>query len=482
LDGRHRQHLVEVSLPAPVRPGDVVAGKYRVERLLGEGGMGVVIEATHIALNERVAMKFLKAGLALQSEPVQRFLREARAAVRIKSPHVARVSDFGALESGVPFIVMEFLHGQDALALVAGQGRLSAEQAIDIVIQACDALAEAHSLGIVHRDIKPANLFVSRHADGSTFVKVLDFGISKLSEGDDASLTRTTAALGSAAYMSPEQMRQSRSVDQRTDVYSLGVTLFELLTATRPFDGESYAALCVEVATATPKRLDALRPDLPPELARVLDRVIARDPAHRYQNVGELALALAPWGPESVRPLVQRIARLTGASPAKSPALVTAAAPARSPAVATAAATHVPSPAISTTSQFAHSAATHSSSNVGIVVIAAGVIATLLVVIVAAVIVVGRTSTPSTAAEPSIATEPSPPAATSLAAPPPSATVSVLPPVPAPSSSPAPEQPRQKVTAKSVAKPAAKTSGTQTATPPSPTSAPKKPEVDLNER
>ncbi len=297
-------------------PGSVLVGKYRVERMLGQGGMGVVIEATHIALNERVAMKFLLPELAMDGEAAERFLREARAAVRIKSPHVAKVSDVGTLESGSPYMVMEFLEGQDASEFLHGHGVMAVPDAIDLVIQACDAIAEAHSYRIVHRDLKPANLFITRHADGSPFVKVLDFGISKvLDEKAVSSLTRTTTTLGSALYMSPEQIRESRSVDHRTDIYAIGVTLYELLSREHPFDADSFPALCVKIATGTPVPLQDRRADLPPELCAVIHHALAKEPVDRFQNVGELCLALQPWAPESARTLIQRIARLTGAVP-----------------------------------------------------------------------------------------------------------------------------------------------------------------------
>ncbi|MEZ4220452.1 MAG: serine/threonine-protein kinase [Polyangiaceae bacterium] len=305
-----------VDILAAVSPGDVLVGKYRVERLLGQGGMGVVIEATHVALGERVAMKFLLPELAKDPEATERFLREARAAVRIKSPHVAKVSDVGTLDNGAPYMVMEFLEGQDASELLQKHGVMALPDAVDLLVQACDAIAEAHSYGIVHRDLKPANLFITRHADGSPFVKVLDFGISKvMDERQVSQLTRTTATLGSALYMSPEQIRQTRSVDHRTDIYALGVTLYELLSAAYPFDADTFPALCVEIATGTAVPLGTRRSDLPPQLLAVVERAIARDPKTRFQNVGEFCLALEPWANPGALTLIQRVARLTGALP-----------------------------------------------------------------------------------------------------------------------------------------------------------------------
>lgn len=298
---------------ATVAAGDVLVGKYRVERLIGQGGMGVVVEARHLALDERVAIKFLLPDLAQNPEASERFLREARAAVRIKSPHVAKVSDVGTLENGSPYMVMEFLVGEDASGLLQRNGPMRVEDAVDLLVQACDAIAEAHAQGIVHRDIKPANLFITRHADGSPFVKVLDFGISKvMGEQPVDQLTRTTATLGSALYMSPEQIKQSRSVDQRTDIYALGVTLFELLTGAYPFMADTYATLVLEIATGTPRALRELRPDLPEDLVRAVERAFAREREQRFQTVGELAMALAPFAPQGSRPIIERIVRLSG--------------------------------------------------------------------------------------------------------------------------------------------------------------------------
>ncbi len=298
---------------APTEPGAVLANKYRVERVLGQGGMGVVVEARHLALDERVALKFLLPEFAQHKEAAARFLREARAAVKIKSAHVARVSDVGTLESGAPYMVMEYLAGADLSVVLQQQGVLALEDAVDYIVQACDAIAEAHSYGIVHRDIKPANLFLARHSDGSPLVKVLDFGISKVqNEAGTDGLTRTTAAMGSALYMSPEQIRQAKSVDHRTDVYALGVSLYELLAGRQPFIADTFPALCVEIATGTPSDLRELRRDLPEDFVRVVEKAFARRLEDRFQSVSEFVLALAPWAPNRAQVLVDRIARAGG--------------------------------------------------------------------------------------------------------------------------------------------------------------------------
>ena len=301
----------ETESAAPVAQGAVLAGKYKVERVIGEGGMGVVVEAKHIALDERVAMKFLTAAYATHPEAAARFLREARAAVKIKSEHVARVSDVGTLETGAPYMVMELLQGNDLNQELQSKGVLPMQDAVDYVIQACEAIAEAHAAGIVHRDLKPANLFLTRRMDGSALVKVLDFGISKMSDGVE-NLTKTMAAMGSALYMSPEQMQQTRGVDHRTDIYALGVALYELLAGKQPYYADTLPQLCAEVLTGTPTPLRTARPDVPPGLAAVIEKAYARDRADRYGSVAHFVVALAPFAPPRSQPNIDRIARAAG--------------------------------------------------------------------------------------------------------------------------------------------------------------------------
>jgi serine/threonine-protein kinase len=275
--------------------------------------MGVVVEARHIALDERVALKFLLPEYASHPEASGRFLREARAAVKIKSEHVARVSDVGTLEMGAPYMVMEYLAGSDLSQLLETKGVFSLDDALDFIIQGSEAIAEAHSYGIVHRDIKPANLFLTRAVDGSSLVKVLDFGISKVMGGDGVeSLTRTTAAMGSALYMSPEQMQQTRSVDHRTDIYALGIALYEMLVGKQPFYAETLPQLCAEILTGTATPIHLARPDLPEGFSHALEKAYARDRANRYQSVAEFVIALAPWAPARTQRAVQRIARMAG--------------------------------------------------------------------------------------------------------------------------------------------------------------------------
>jgi serine/threonine-protein kinase len=294
--------------PAPVNPGDVLAGKYRVERVLGMGGMGVVVAATHLELGQLVALKFLLPAAELNAEATARFIREARAAVRISSEHVARVTDVGRLENGSPYMVMEYLEGVDLGEHVKG-AHLPIDAAADFVLQACEAIAVAHALGIVHRDLKPANLFVTIRPDGSPLIKVLDFGISKVVgiTEQNPSLTKTSAVMGSPLYMSPEQMRSARNVDARADIWALGTILHELIAGAPPFGGETLGEVFANVMTVEATPLRALRPETPERLERLVLRALEKDPARRIGNVGELAVGLAEFAPQRSRALVARV-------------------------------------------------------------------------------------------------------------------------------------------------------------------------------
>jgi serine/threonine-protein kinase len=298
----------------PFAPGSVLAGKYKVERLLGAGGMGWVVVATHLQLEQRVALKFMHAEQAIEHpDSVGRFLREARAAARIQSDHVARVSDFGTLENGSPYLVMEYLEGHDLEAELRSRP-LPLHVAIDYAMQACEGLAEAHAAGIVHRDLKPGNLFLARRSDGSLRVKLLDFGISKLAPipggSEEAAMTSTQALMGSPLYMSPEQLRSSKNVDRRADIWSLGIIIFEMLAGQAPFDGETLPEVCARIMAEPPAGLRELRPELPAALESVLMRCLEKDPQKRFQDVAALAQALAPFGRPEARTAAERIARL----------------------------------------------------------------------------------------------------------------------------------------------------------------------------
>ena len=300
---------------APIREGEILAGKYRVERVLGSGGMGVVVAAVHVQLEQRVAIKFVRDEALGNEDAVQRFLREARAAVKLRSEHAAKVLDVGTLESGAPYMVMEYLEGSDLGAVLEQHGTLTAAAASEWIIQACEAIAEAHAMGIVHRDIKPQNLFLAKTVGGQPKVKVLDFGVSKsLTSSGVGGLTQTRAMLGSPLYMSPEQMRSSRDVDARSDVWALGVVLYELLTRRWPFEAESMPELCLKVVTDPPIPITSIRPDLPKVLVDVIGRCLQKDPAGRYANAAELASALEPLAPPASKAIAERARLAMGSS------------------------------------------------------------------------------------------------------------------------------------------------------------------------
>jgi serine/threonine-protein kinase len=289
----------------------VLGGKYRVERVLGAGGMGVVVAARHLQLDSRVAIKLLLPGMLGNQQAVVRFAREAKAAAKITSENVARVLDVGALDDGAPYMVMEFLEGGDLAAWLQERGPLPAEQAIDFLLQACIAIAEAHKLGIVHRDLKPSNLFCVRRADGQLGIKVLDFGISKMNDlgvsSGGMSVTKTTALMGTPLYMSPEQMQSAKTVTPQGDLWALGIILFELLVGKVPFEGETLTEVAVKVAMQPPPPLRAFRPDLPVGLEAAILKCLEKDPRSRFGTVAELAYALAPFGSRGAPELAGRV-------------------------------------------------------------------------------------------------------------------------------------------------------------------------------
>jgi serine/threonine-protein kinase len=299
-----------------VNVGEILAGKYRVERVIGRGAMGVVVAATHLQLGQQVALKFLTAEALQHPEALTRFGREARAAAAIRSEHVARVLDVGALESGQPYMVMEYLEGCDLATYKLERGPLSIVEAADLTLQACEALAEAHSLGIIHRDLKPANLFLARYAD-RTSLKILDFGISKIvvpvGPENDFDMTRMGAIMGSPSYMSPEQMRSTRNVDTRTDIWAIGVVLYELVTGHLPFQAPSMPQLCGMILSDPAPPVRQWRPDVPPRFEALIMRCLAKDPRQRFSSVAELAVALGEFAPAGSTHSVSRILKLAGA-------------------------------------------------------------------------------------------------------------------------------------------------------------------------
>ncbi len=327
-------------------PGTVLLDKYRIVRELGSGGMGVVLAAEHLVLGQLVAIKFLLPELAVLPESTSRFLREAKAASRIQGEHIVRVLDYGTLPlepldppsgeqptppsgarppgearslvdeltatEGQPFIVMEYLEGKDLGRYLKAGASFSIEEAIEFTVQAAEALAQAHRAGVIHRDIKPGNLFLTLLPDGRPLVKMLDFGISKVVEEaaqENLELTKTTAVMGSALYMSLEQMRSTKTVDFRTDIYSLGVSLYELLTRTHPFTAESFSELCVKVSLDPPDPITRHRPEIPAALADAIARAYARYPDDRYPTVGTFVSALAPFAAKETRAAIEAIQR-----------------------------------------------------------------------------------------------------------------------------------------------------------------------------
>ena len=296
-------------MTTPVAPGvpllgEVVAGRYEIEGILGEGGTGIVLAARDLDLRGRVAVKVLLPEAFEQPGAGARFLREARATAALVGEHVVRILTVGTLEGGLPYMVMEHLSGADLRALLAERGSFPIDEGVGLILQACEALAEAHARGIIHRDIKPANLFVTTGPDGSPLVKVLDFGLSRLeSLGGvrELRLTGTDLVIGSPQYMSPEQIRSLKYVDARTDVWALGVVLYVLLTGERPFDAGSFPAICARISHDTPASLRSLRPEIPAGLDALVLRCLVRSRHHRVQSVTELAQGLAPFGPTRVR-------------------------------------------------------------------------------------------------------------------------------------------------------------------------------------
>jgi len=301
-----------------VTGGELLAGKYRVERVLGEGGMGVVLAARHEALNTNVAIKLLRSNALDQAEVVGRFIREARAAVSLRSEHVARVFDVGNLDDGRPYIVMERLEGKDLGDVIdESVAPLPIPDVVDYVMQACEAIAEAHAAGIVHRDLKPKNLFLTHAVHGRPLVKVLDFGISKIDPRggpQEMQLTRTTDVIGSPSYMSPEQLRSSRNVDARTDIWALGVILYELLTRRVPFHAETVTELVLVIATETQPPLRSIRPDCPEALEQIIERCLQKQAERRFQSVLELVQALEPYAHGVQATITERVRAVAAAS------------------------------------------------------------------------------------------------------------------------------------------------------------------------
>jgi serine/threonine protein kinase len=298
------EQVLEPGERLPVSVGEIVGGKYFIERILGIGGMGVVAAANHEELDQRVALKIMRAARSTP-DAVDRFLREARAAVRLKSSHVAKILDVGTLDNGLPFMVMELLEGSDLASILERDGALPMETAVEYLLQACDAISEAHAMGIIHRDLKPENLFVTERRDGAPLVKVLDFGISKVMGLEETpysarrAITHESVVMGSPSYMSPEQARSAKQVDARTDIWALGAILYEMVTGQRAFDAPTVADIFVKVLEKPPPPPPLVRPEVSERLSAIIVRCLEKDRDRRFASVDELARALEPHGPST---------------------------------------------------------------------------------------------------------------------------------------------------------------------------------------
>lgn len=327
---------------APV-VGDVLAQKYRVESIVGRGGMGVVLSARHVQLGQVVAIKLLTLppDEDRRDEAIGRFLHEAQAAAKLQNDHVVRIYDVGQLDNGLPFMVMELLVGADLGTVLDERGALPEPEAVDYVLQACAGVAEAHRMGIVHRDLKPSNLFVTKRSDGLPLLKVLDFGISKQLT-DPASgealptFTNTRTLMGSPHYMSPEQVRDARRVDGRTDIWALGVILQELITDAPVFHGESFPGVCAAIVADAPMPVRTMRPDVSTALEAIIGRCLEKDAKLRFQSVAELQAALMPLAPQILRSgsFSQQVAYSSGTREVANPIRVSPSAKPGDPTVA----------------------------------------------------------------------------------------------------------------------------------------------------
>jgi serine/threonine protein kinase len=315
---------VEIDPQLP-QPGALIAEKYRIERVLGVGGMGIVYGAKHELMNQEVALKLLLPDVAKDKEAVARFLHEGRATARLNSPHVVRVMDVG-MEGAAPFLAMELLAGRDLGQILERQGPFKITETVDYLIEAIEGLSHAHAAGIIHRDLKPSNLFLAQGEDDVRAIKVVDFGISKSMGKDSGNLTATSAVLGSPAYMAPEQLRSSKHVDARVDVWSLGVIAFELLTGALPFTGETIGEIFANVLEKAPTRPSTLRVELPGKLEEAILKCLQKSPDARFANIAELAAAIARFGTGRCDALVAGIEKRFGAAGA-------VATPARSAAI-----------------------------------------------------------------------------------------------------------------------------------------------------
>jgi len=305
---------VDVTPTPPIALGGVIAEKYRIDRVIGFGGMGIVCAATHLELGTPIAIKFIRPERAEDDRAAARFLTEARAAAQLQSQFACRVMDCGRLPTGSPYIVMEYLSGQDLRTRIDAGGPLEIQDIVLLALQACEALAEAHAKHLVHRDVKPENLFVAEGPGGAPLLKVLDFGISKQLTPltSQRALTDSSESMGSPFHMSPEQMLEPNTVDSRTDIWSLGVVMYEALTGQFPFAGQTAPQLCANVMTTEPIPPQAHRADIPDGLARVVLRCLQKDRERRYRDVGELSQALKEFGSVASAIAAARVEQILG--------------------------------------------------------------------------------------------------------------------------------------------------------------------------
>jgi serine/threonine-protein kinase len=394
------------SLPA----GTLVLGRYRIDGLLGRGGMGVVYAAHHTFMDQRVALKLLLPEALTGTESITRFINEARHAAKIPGDNVCRILDVGLLESGLPYIAMEYLDGKSLEAIATERGTVDASDAARWTLEALVAVAHAHARGIIHRDLKPSNLFLAALEDGSRVVKVLDFGISKSTDSAQPNLTSTRGMVGSPAYIAPEQLRNAKQTDRRADIWSLGVVLYELVAGAAPFDGESIGELFSAILEREPVALATRAPALPAAFCEVVHRCLAKNRDVRFQDVAELAAALAPFaGPDGAslanrvrkalesrgpRPSGQTLPDSTGPVPASAvPSSVAA-----SPGISTGGAPALAPPIAATTgTPWSQSTSTRSTRNVAPLA-AASVLAVAIVVGLLVAFSGGHKQTPAAAA------------------------------------------------------------------------------------
>jgi serine/threonine-protein kinase len=304
------------AIPPHWQPGSTIAGRFQVERVVGIGGMGAVLEAQNVSLGQRVALKVLRRELIHDKDAQARFDQEARIVAQLNTEHVVRVHDLGRTEHGEPFIVMELLAGKTFDHLIEEPTALGVAEAVDLVAEAAVGIAVAHAHGLVHRDVKPGNLFVAAQSDGRSIVKVLDFGLTKVTRSDVLRLTSSASIFGTPLYMSPEQIMSAKKVDHRADQHALAMVLFELLTKSPPYMDESVSAITVKIATEPPPSARSFRADVPPALDAVIQKALAKTPDGRFEDIAAFALSIAAFGTDRGRDAARRAATALNRPPA----------------------------------------------------------------------------------------------------------------------------------------------------------------------